>query len=374
MPGSGAPVAKTWVVLDFNTDSSWYHTSDIFSNVHLDQHTWVQKSGDEVETFQVLRGDVTFKKARRGHVLHLEERGTAVFQQKNLVPRIRLHGKQKSEAHRRCTQPEGEGDCPAALDAIAPLAATSSSMFEFIRILGEGSFASVWIAKRRGSEECVALKMAKTCYPGERAAAAAAIMREFRNIIELQIVATDGIVRAEQMLVSWVPFEAVMVLELCTNSLDNVLRQCQFVPDSPADRCLQATSLTPREAVTQIVKAVAAMHAGRLLHRDLKPGNMLLRQVAHERTAMSIVLSDFGDALHSAAAPEDSQLVGTALYRAPEVYMGGHHTYQSDLWSIGLGLSQMLHNDLSLPNCAQAVWWANWLDGLQFIQANGQAL
>ena len=137
MPGSGAPVAKTWVVLDFNTDSSWYHTSDIFSNVRLDQHTWVQKSDDEVETFQVLRGDVTFKKARRGHVLHLEERGTAVFQQKNLVPRTRLCGKQKSDVHRRCAQPECEGGGPAALDSIAPLAATSSSMFEFIRILGE---------------------------------------------------------------------------------------------------------------------------------------------------------------------------------------------------------------------------------------------
>lgn len=113
----------------------------------------------------------------------------------------------------------------------------------------------------------------------------------------------------------------------------------------------------------QVVDAVAAAHGVGVLHKDLKPANML---VAREAEGWHLRLGDFGsgrlldpdvlDALGITRAgvgmtrdgPLDSSS-GTPLYIAPEVFAGELPTVASDVYALGLMLYQMIAGSFSRP-------------------------
>ncbi len=117
------------------------------------------------------------------------------------------------------------------------------------------------------------------------------------------------------------------------------------------------------ELVAQTAEALAAAHEAGVLHKDLKPGNLLVNTRKPE--APQVCLVDFGsgrmlDAGHwqgleitrmgftqTLAAGE--QTSGTPLYLAPELMAGQPATVRSDLYSLGVLLYQMLVGDLRRP-------------------------
>jgi tRNA A-37 threonylcarbamoyl transferase component Bud32 len=101
---------------------------------------------------------------------------------------------------------------------------------------------------------------------------------------------------------------------------------------SLADR-LTAGPLAPRDALRllrQIAAALDAAHARGRLHRDLKPGNVLLEPDGHAW------LADFGVArtLDATPATEEGWLVGTPAYLAPEVIEGHAATPAADRYGL----------------------------------------
>ena len=92
------------------------------------------------------------------------------------------------------------------------------------------------------------------------------------------------------------------------------------------------------EIATAVSEALTFVHAGNLVHRDVKPGNVFLGE---DGTAK---LGDFGlaAALDRTRLTQDSMVMGTAAYMPPEQALGGEVTPQSDLYSLGAMLYEMV--------------------------------
>ncbi|HKR30842.1 MAG TPA: protein kinase [Terriglobales bacterium] len=97
----------------------------------------------------------------------------------------------------------------------------------------------------------------------------------------------------------------------------------------------------------QICQALAAAHHEGVVHRDLKPQNILLDQ------AGCVYVSDFGlaksleaDALAATAMTSAGQVLGTPRYMSPEQVECGHIDGRTDIYSFGLMLYEMVTGDL----------------------------
>ncbi|MFB7516919.1 serine/threonine-protein kinase [Streptomyces sp. NPDC056144] len=112
----------------------------------------------------------------------------------------------------------------------------------------------------------------------------------------------------------------------------------QYV-DGPslADAAKEAGTIEPREAARvglHVLGALRAAHAAGVLHRDVKPGNVLLARDGR------VLITDFGIAAieGDATITQTGEIVGSIDYLAPERVQGGDPGPASDLWSLGATL------------------------------------
>jgi tRNA A-37 threonylcarbamoyl transferase component Bud32/DNA-binding response OmpR family regulator len=122
---------------------------------------------------------------------------------------------------------------------------------------------------------------------------------------------------------------------------DHAYLAMEYFPEGDLRRRIRG-GITPADALdiaAQIAGALAALHEAGALHRDLKPGNVLMR--APQR----IALSDFGLAKHAAIDMEITDpgiIFGTPHYMSPEQGHGESVDERSDLYSLGVILFEML--------------------------------
>jgi serine/threonine protein kinase len=88
----------------------------------------------------------------------------------------------------------------------------------------------------------------------------------------------------------------------------------------------------------EILEAVAYTHSQNIIHRDIKPQNLLLSAAGNVR------LADFGAArlLHDAGAPVQTARTGTLPYMAPEARVGQPYTSKADAWGAGAVLCELI--------------------------------
>src|SRR4051794_36929743 len=197
-------------------------------------------------------------------------------------------------------------------------AQTIASRYHVQRPIGRGGMGTVWLCRDLRLGRNVAVKQIGTL-PGETVPDLARAMREARSSAVLthpHVVSVYDVVEEEDHI--WLMMEYV-----ASRTLAQIISQ-----DGP---------LTPEGAVgigAQVADGLAAAHAAGTIHRDVKPGNILV-------TAEGVAkISDFGIArAHDQGQLTRSGLViGTPEYFSPELARGGEPTPAVDVWALGATL------------------------------------
>ena len=126
---------------------------------------------------------------------------------------------------------------------------------------------------------------------------------------------------------------AIMVHDV----VDHDGKPCLIMEYFPAQTLAQRGVLPPDEVArmgSQLAAALAAAHADGIVHRDVKPGNVLIS------SAGTAKIADFGisRALGDGTLTGEEIMVGTPAYLAPEVAAGEQTGFSSDVFSLGATL------------------------------------
>ncbi|MEQ1515562.1 MAG: serine/threonine-protein kinase [Usitatibacteraceae bacterium] len=90
------------------------------------------------------------------------------------------------------------------------------------------------------------------------------------------------------------------------------------------------------EIIFKCVRALAFANTEGLIHRDVKPGNIL------HKAGTDIKVADFGAALHVVSDKTQVAAVGSPIYMAPEILTGTKATVQSDIYALGMVMYMLL--------------------------------
>ncbi|KAJ9643390.1 negative regulator of the PHO system [Coniosporium apollinis] len=208
------------------------------------------------------------------------------------------------------------------------------SSFQQLEKLGEGTYATVFKGRNRQTGEFVALK--EIHLDSEEGTPSTAI-REISLMKELKhenIVSLHDVIHTENKL--------MLVFEYMDKDLKKYMDSQPLPPgyDSHGGRSRGAGGLPPdtiKSFMYQLLRGIAFCHDNRVLHRDLKPQNLLIN------TKGQLKLADFGLA-RAFGIPVNtfSNEVVTLWYRAPDVLLGSR-TYNTsiDIWSAGCIMAEM---------------------------------
>jgi eukaryotic-like serine/threonine-protein kinase len=213
-----------------------------------------------------------------------------------------------------------------------------------LRPLGSGGSGSVWLARDEQTGLEVALKIVaregKAAARAEREAAAAARLRH-PSCLRAYAFAHDS---------------------------RNVYIAYEFVPGRTFREALRAGELGDKaaiEACAQVCEGLAHAHSAGILHRDVKPSNVLLA----DGEKISTRVLDFGLAL---MADEETltahgDVPGTLAYISPERLAGENASAAADVWAVGVMLWEALAG-------RHPFWQTSPLDTARAIEGGAQPL
>jgi cyclin-dependent kinase len=206
--------------------------------------------------------------------------------------------------------------------------------FQKLNKIGEGTYGVVYKAKDKLTGDILALK--KIRLEAEDEGIPSTAIREIALLKQLQhpnIVRLYDVVHTEKRL--------TLVFEFLDQDLKKYL-------DTHADKGIQA--FTIKSFLFQLLSGIHYCHKNRVLHRDLKPQNLLIN-IQHGQ----LKLADFGLA-RAFGIPVRSLTheVVTLWYRSPDVLMGSkHYSTSVDMWSIGCIFAEMVTGRPLFPGTSE---------------------
>ncbi|XP_052074611.1 serine/threonine-protein kinase NLK-like [Mytilus californianus] len=194
------------------------------------------------------------------------------------------------------------------------------------RPIGYGAFGVVWSVTDPRDGKRVALKKMPSVF--QNLVSSKRVFRELRMLCHFK---HDNVLSALDILQPpHIDFfhEVYVLTELMQSDLHKII-----VSPQPL------TSDHVKVFLYQILRGLKYLHSARVLHRDIKPGNLLVN------SNCVLKICDFG--LARIEEPDENihmtQEVVTQYYRAPELLMGAkHYSYSVDVWSVGCIFAELL--------------------------------
>src|SRR3954466_12248448 len=193
--------------------------------------------------------------------------------------------------------------------------------YRAVRPLGSGGSGSVWLARDEQGGRDVAVKVVpREGKSGERA-------------------------RLEARAMATIPRPACPRAYACGRDAENVYIAYDYVPGSTFRQSLRAGRVTDAVAVevaVQVLDGLAHAHERGIVHRDVKPANVLLADDGDDEISVRIL--DFGLARFAGGEPLTAAggVPGTLAYIAPERLHGEPAGPAGDVWSVGVLLYEAL--------------------------------
>jgi serine/threonine-protein kinase len=208
-------------------------------------------------------------------------------------------------------------------DLTARLQSALGAEYEVGRTLGTGGFAVVFLVRDRNLKRDLAVKVlspelvtSKTVLARFRREAETVAQLSHPNIVPLHFIGQQG-----------------DLLYLAMQCVDG---------GSLADRIAESGSMpveVVRRAVTEVASALAHAHKRGVVHRDIKPQNVLV-----DGETGRCLVTDFGIArdVDSRSLTASGLVLGTPAYLAPEQVTGSPSDHRADIYSLGLMAYEML--------------------------------
>ena len=232
----------------------------------------------------------------------------------------------------------------SALDLQPGSAVPGRRSWHLVRRLGTGGFGDVWLAQHATTQEHRVVKFARD------GAGVAALRRE----VTLGRLLREALGRRDDLIqvLDWNLEQPPCFVETAWSEMGSLADW------SAAQGGLANLALTLRlDLAAAIADALAAAHGIGVLHKDLKPANVLMR--TGQRGEPGIILTDFGsgraldparlDAFGITRPDPNTAPSGepaTQMYQAPELANGGAPTVQADIYALGVMLFQLVAGDL----------------------------
>ncbi|GFR96873.1 cyclin-dependent kinase 2 [Elysia marginata] len=207
---------------------------------------------------------------------------------------------------------------------------SSMESFQKIEKIGEGTYGVVYKAKEKVSGKHVALK--KIRLDAESEGVPSTAIREIALLKELEhqnVVRLLDVIHCESKL--------YLVFEYLTKDLK------KYMDSFPPSEHLNPALI--KSYMYQLLSGIAYCHSHRILHRDLKPQNLLIDLEGN------IKLADFGLArAFGVPVRTYTHEVVTLWYRAPEILLGSrYYSTPVDVWSLGCILVEMVRRSALFP-------------------------
>ena len=212
--------------------------------------------------------------------------------------------------------------------------------YEFIRVIGDGTYGIVYEGKNKQTKEQVAIKKLKEKYQ---------TLEECKNTTEIKILEKlyhENIIHLKEVIRDF-NGEIFFIFEYCDCNL------LEFI-DIHKEKNKKIPEPIIRDIILQLTKGLRYLHSNHYFHRDLKPENILLILNKYDLNNLSnnnindscikVKIADFGTAkkIPNKDTLTITEYVCTRWYRSPEcILRTDYYNETSDIWALGCIMAEL---------------------------------